>query len=99
MQPVDIRILSAVQEEDSPTDSAFLDTISNDKRVWNSEFLVAGKKVTLKIDTGAEVITISKATRQSLGMLVGRVVSLNASDIVVTSITRQAVIKFNNMIE
>ena len=60
--------LSAVQEEDSPTDLAFLDTISNDdKRVWNSELLVADKKVTFKIDTGAEVTAISKATWQSLG--------------------------------
>ena len=60
---------------------------------------MAGKKVTLKIDTGAEVTAISKATWQSLCMLAGRVISLNASDIVVTSITRRAVIKFNNMIE
>ena len=61
--------MSAVQEEDSPTGSAFLDTISNDnKRVWNSKLLVAGKKVTFKIDTRAEVTAISKATWPSLGM-------------------------------
>ena len=36
-------------------------------RVWNSELLVDGKQVTFKIDTGAEVTAISKATWQSLG--------------------------------
>ena len=55
--------------------------------------------VTFKIDTGAEVTAISKGTWQSLDLLAGRVVSLNASDIVVISITRRAVIKFNDMIE
>ena len=60
--------MSAVREEDNPTDSAFLDTISNDdNRVWNSKLLVDGKKATFKIDTGAEVTAISKATWQSLG--------------------------------
>ena len=59
--------LSAVRE-DNPTDSAFLDTISNDdNRVWNSELLVDGEKAIFKIDTGAEVTAISKATWQSLG--------------------------------
>ena len=55
--------LSAVQEDINFTDSAFLDTISNDnKRVWNSDLLVNGKKITFKIDTGAEVTAISKET-------------------------------------
>ena len=55
--------LSAVQEDVNFTDSAFLDTISNDnKRVWNSDLLVNGKKITFKIDTGAEVTAISKVT-------------------------------------
>ena len=54
--------------EDNPTDSVFLDTISNDdKRVWNAYLLMNGRKITFKIDTGAEVTANSKETWEALG--------------------------------
>ena len=47
------RNLSLV-EEDNSTDSAFLDTVSDDdKGVWNTNPFINGKRVTFKIDTGA----------------------------------------------
>ena len=55
------RNLSVVEEEDNSINSAFLDTISDDdKGVWNTDLFMNGKKVTFKIDTGAEVTAISK---------------------------------------
>ena len=54
------RNLSLV-EEDNSTDSAFLDTVSDDdKGVWNTDLFINGKRVTFKIDTCAEVTVISK---------------------------------------
>ena len=57
------RNLSVVEEEYNSTDSAFLDTLSDDdKGVWNADLVMNGNKVTFKIDTGAEVTAISKET-------------------------------------
>ena len=62
------RNLSVVEEDYNSTDSAFLDTLSDDdKGVWNTDLVMNGKKVTFKIDTGAEVTAISKETWKTLG--------------------------------
>ena len=62
------RNLSLVEEENNSTDSAFLDTVSDDdKGVWNTDLFINGKTVTFKIDTGAEVTAISKETWETLG--------------------------------
>ena len=61
------RNLSVVEEEYNSTDSAFLDTLSDDEKgVWNTDLVMNGKKVTFKIDTGAEVTAISKETWKTL---------------------------------
>ena len=58
-----------VEEEDNSTDSAFLDTVSDDdKGVWNTDLFINGKTVTFKIDTDAEVTAISKETWETLGV-------------------------------
>ena len=58
----------SVVEEDNSTDSAFLNTISDDdKGVWHTGLFMNGKKVTFKMDTGAEVTAISKETWETLG--------------------------------
>ena len=55
-------------EEDNSTDSAFLDTVSDDdKGVWNTDLFINGKRVTFKIDTDAEVTAILKETWETLG--------------------------------
>ena len=61
------RSLSVV-EEDNSMDSAFLDTISDDdKGEWNTDLFMHSKKLTFKIDTGAEVTAISHKTWKTLG--------------------------------
>ena len=60
--------MSVVEEEDNSTDSAFLDTISDDdKGVWHIGLFMNGQKVTFKMDTDAEDTAISKETWETLG--------------------------------
>ena len=64
------RAISMVSEEhtEEPTDTAFLDTITDyDMKWWTSVLTVNGKQISFKLDTGAEVTAISKKTWEELG--------------------------------
>ena len=64
------KAISTVSEEhtEEPTDTAFLDTITDyDMKWWTSVLTVNGKQIPFKLDTGAEVTAISKKTWEELG--------------------------------
>ena len=59
--------VSSVQEEE-PLDTAFLDTVSGGKtKSWTITISLNGQKLKFKLDTGAEVTSVCKATWQVLG--------------------------------
>ena len=59
--------VSSVQEE-VLLDTAFLDTVSGGKtKSWTTTISLNGQKLKFKLDTGAEVTAVSKATWQVLG--------------------------------
>ena len=61
------RTVSTVQDGDT-LDSAFLDTVSTQRsNAWFSTISVNGRKLPFKLDTGAEVTAVSKATWQEIG--------------------------------
>ena len=64
------RVISTVSEEptEEPTDTAFLDTITDyDMKWWTSVLIVNEKQIPFKLDTGVEVTAISKKTWEELG--------------------------------
>ena len=61
------KTVSTLQEGDT-VDSAFLDTVSSErKNTWFSNITISGKEMPFKLDTGAEVTAVSKKTWQMLG--------------------------------
>ena len=62
------RAISTVEQTNlSCTDTAFLDTVTDNKlKGWTLDLIINGKQVPFKLDTGAEVTAISKQTWKTI---------------------------------